>query len=146
MAHSGECILIIDTRDEWLSFAKAVLTEAGYKVEIARSVREAEGISGDDDNRFDLILADQKVVEAESNALRDLIWIGPDRRRRVVVVFPTQLTLDKMRPVFKLGVFDCVDKQYERDKLVDLVQKVFERPFSARPRGRRRPVAVPSFC
>ena len=88
MAHSGKRILILDTREDWLSFAKSVLVEAGYEVEVAQSVREAERILGDNGNGFDLVLADQKVVEAESDILRDMIWIGPDRRRRVAVVFP----------------------------------------------------------
>jgi DNA-binding NtrC family response regulator len=132
MSHSGERILIIDTRNEWLSFAKATLSEAGYEVEVATSVQEAKDRLGDNGNRFDLILADQKVVEAESDTLRDMIWVEPDRRRRVVVVFPMQLALDKMRAAFKLGAFDCVDKQYERDKLISTVQEVFGHPFFAK--------------
>jgi len=90
MTHSSKRILIVDTRDEWLSFAKTTLSEAGYEVELARSIREAKEILGGDDNKFDLILADQKVAEAESDILHDMIWVEPDRRRRVVVVFPTQ--------------------------------------------------------
>ena len=132
MIHSSKRILIIDTRDDWLSFARSTLSGAGYEVEVARSIREAKKLLGDNDNKFDLILADQKVAEAERDILRDMIWVEPDRRRRVVVVFPTQLALGKMREIFKLGAFDCVDKQYERDKLVDLVQEIFEHPFFAR--------------
>lgn len=132
MTHSSKRILIIDTRDEWLSFAESTLSEAGYEVEVARSIREAKEIVGDNDNKFDLILADQKVVEAEKDVLREMIWVEPDRRRRVVVVFPAQLALPKMREIFKLGAFDCVDKQYERDKLIDLVQEIFEHRFFAR--------------
>ena len=139
-------ILIIDTRDEWLSFAESTLSEAGYEVKVAKSIRKAKEILGDNGNKFDLILADQKVTETESDILRDMIWVEPDRRRRVVVIFPTQLTLDKMREIFKLGAFDCVDKQYERDKLIDTVRAIFDHPFLPQQRGRSKPVPVPSPC
>jgi DNA-binding NtrC family response regulator len=145
MVHTSKRILII-AKGEWLSFAKSTLSEAGYEVEAAESIREAKGILGNNANKFDLILADQKVAERESDILRDMIWVEPDRRRRVVVVFPTQLTLDKMRSVFKLGAFDCVDKQYERDKLIDTVQAILDHPFSPRLRGQSGLVPVPSPC
>jgi len=57
-----------------------------------------------------------------------MIWVEADRRRRVVVVFPTEFALSEMREVFKLGVYDCVDKQYDPDKLIRLVEDIFEHP------------------
>jgi len=129
MIHSNKRILVIDTRDEWVSFAKSTLSDAGYKVEVAGSVRETKEMLGDNDNKFDLILTDQKLAEAESDVLRDMIWREPDRRRRVVVVSPAQSTVDRMRAIFKLGAFDYVDKQYEATKLIGLVQEIFENPF-----------------
>lgn len=75
MTCSGKHILIIDTRDEWLSFANSTLSEAGYEVEVARTIREAKKMLGNNDNTFDLILADQKVAEVESDILRDMIWV-----------------------------------------------------------------------
>jgi DNA-binding NtrC family response regulator len=132
MTRSSKRILIIDTQGKWLSFASSTLSEVGYEVEVAKSIQEAKEILGDNDDKFDLILADQKVAEAEGNILRDVIWVEPDRRRRVVVVFPAQLALPEMRKIFKLGAFDCVDKQYERDKLIGLVQEIFGHPFFAK--------------
>lgn len=131
MTHRSKRILIIDTRDEWLSFARSTLSEAGYEVEVARNIREANEILFDKNSNFDLILADQKVAEAEAERgiLRNMIGREPDRQRRVVVVSPAQPTVDKMRTIFKLGAFDYVDKQYETVKLVDLVQEIFENPY-----------------
>jgi DNA-binding NtrC family response regulator len=145
MIHLMGRVLVIDARSEWLSFAKLTLSEVGYEVEVAGSVREAMEILSIED-AFDLILADRRVAETESDILRDMIWVEPDRRRRVVVVFPTQLALGKMRVAFKLGAFDCVDKQYERDKLIDAVRGIFDCPFSSRRRGRRLPGSAPSLC
>jgi len=145
MIHLTGRVLVIDARDEWLSFARLTLSEAGYEVEVTGSAREAMEILSSD-NAFDLIPADQKVAETECDILRDMIWIEPDRRRLVVVVFPTEPALDRMRMIFRLGAFDCVAKPYERDKLIQIAWTILDRPFSPRQRGRRRPVPAPSPC
>jgi len=145
MTHSNEHILIIDTRDDWLSLAEDALSRAGYQVTTARSIQEAKRILDANGDHFDLILADQKVADADIGVLHDVIWAEPDRRRRVVVVFPSEPKLIKMRTHFRLGAFDCVDKQYERDKLVALVQEIFGHPFSPQPR-QSRPLAAASPC
>jgi DNA-binding NtrC family response regulator len=124
MKTANKRILLIDNREDRLSRAELILKEAGYTVCKARDLEEAQAIFRKEGNSFDLIIADQLQAEREKDALKRLIWAEPDRRRRVVVSFVTEPTLPKMREVFKLGVYDCVTKPDEPERLVEVVQEV----------------------
>jgi DNA-binding NtrC family response regulator len=122
---------LIDDREDWLLSAESVLEQAGYKIRKAHDFEEAQTILHEEGNSFDLIIADQLQTEREEDAVYDLIWVEPDRRRRVIVLFVTEPTLSKMREVFKLGVYDCVAKQDEPERLVEIVRRAIENRVSA---------------
>jgi DNA-binding NtrC family response regulator len=124
-------ILLIDDREDWLSSAKAALRQAGYEVREAHDFKEAQTILREEGNFFDLIVADQLQIERARDMAYDLIWVEPDRRLRVIVLFVTESTLLKMRQVFKLGVYDCCFYQYEPDRLVEIVWEALENKAGA---------------
>lgn len=43
----------------------------------------------------------------------------------VIVVFPTELTPERARKAFKMGVADCVNKPYDEDGLLALIELMF---------------------
>ena len=125
-------ILLINDSEDWLLDAESSLTQVGYNVTKAHDFEEAQTILRKEGNSFDLLIADQLQAERAKDKLYDLIWVEPDRRRRVIVLFATEPTLPKMREVFKLGVYDCVAKQDEPDELVELVQEALQNRANAK--------------
>jgi DNA-binding NtrC family response regulator len=124
-------ILLIDDREDWLSSVEVALRQAGYEVRKAHDFKEAQTILSEEGNSFDLIIADQLQTERAKDTVYDLIWVEPDRRRRVIVLFVTEPTLSKMREVFRLGVYDCVTKQDDPERVVEIVREVLENQASA---------------
>ncbi|MFH1636458.1 MAG: hypothetical protein ABIG63_20955 [Chloroflexota bacterium] len=116
-------ILIIDARDDWLSTIKSALEDNEYAVSRARNLADAQKVILAEGNAFDLIVTDQLQAESSKQDLQDLIWIEPDRRRRVVILFNTEPTLQKMRKIFKLGVYDCLTKFDEPEEILKLIQE-----------------------
>jgi len=125
-------ILLIDGREDWLSRTEAILRQAGYEVSKAHDCKDAQAVLQREGNSFDLIVANQLQVERAKDALYDLIWAEPDRRARVVVLFSTEPTLPRMREVFKLGVYDCLVKQDEPERMLELLREVIEKQASAK--------------
>jgi len=128
-------ILLIDDREDWLSTNESALREAGFEVSKARDFAGAQVILREEGNSFDLIIADQLQVERARDMLYDFIWVEPDRRRRVIVLFVTEPTLSKMREVFRLGVYDCMAKQDEPERVVELARKALEERAHAKATG-----------
>ena len=120
---SSRHILLIDDRENWLSTTESALRQVGYEVSKAHDFEEAQVILREEGNSFDLIVADQLHAERARDTLYDLIWVEPDRRRRVIVLFVTEPTLSRMREVFRLGVYDCVTKRDEPKHLLELMRE-----------------------
>jgi DNA-binding NtrC family response regulator len=120
---SSPQILLIDRHRRWLKFAQETLGEAGYAVMIASDFDEATEYYLSQD--FDLILIG--LDQAESN-LATLSDLAKDHHhpRRFVVMFPVRQTFDRVRIVFKAGVYDVVDKPYGGDILLEIVSKELE--------------------
>jgi DNA-binding NtrC family response regulator len=116
-------VLLVDTEVRWLEFGQTALTEAGYSVDIDRSADGACHYLQDRD--FGLVVVDLKEAEHQVSSLRQISDIQSRKGYRVIVVFPTSLTPGCMRKMFKLGVHDCVDKEYASDGLGNLVNMQF---------------------
>lgn len=114
-------ILIIDSVPEWRNFAKSVLIEAGYMVEEIASAKDVNHFLVGE--AFDLILMNLIEAEKESHILQKLAKPIHNRPGRVVVIFPTQLSLSEAIIVLKLGAYDCRDKPFDKDGLIKLVKE-----------------------
>ncbi len=124
-------ILLIDGELGWLEFGKRTLSEAGYVVEIAEKATYAWKLLKE--GRFDLILIDLNVVEQEEDIICQLTINQRGRGTHSVILFPVDLTPAKMRKLFKMGVYDCVDKQYDAAGLIGLVVTQFAEIRSNKP-------------
>lgn len=112
-------ILLIDHDEDWLASAQPVLEALGYVVETARSTKE---VLGPEDKIYDLILMNWTQADQERVLLERLARPESDNPRCVVVMFPIQQLPERMRVVFKSGAYDCVDKPFDREELIELVE------------------------
>jgi len=71
---------------------------------------------------IDLVLIDLKAAEQEEAVIRQIMMRQSAKHYHVVIAFPTDLTPSKMRAMFKMGAYDCVDKQYDDAGLLRLIQ------------------------
>lgn len=70
----------------------------------------------------------QEIIENAVKAMEGSLEKRLTKREHyVVVMFPTDLTPDKVGEMFTLGAHDCVDKPYESNKLLELVKVSFRR-------------------
>jgi DNA-binding NtrC family response regulator len=114
-------ILLIGDELNWLGFAKSVFSQARYAVKTTQDVTSGWELLQDEE--FELVLVDLKRVEKEETVFQKAAELQTDRNHRIVVMFPTELTPEKVGAVFKLGAHDCVDKQYDQSGLLAIVQK-----------------------
>jgi DNA-binding NtrC family response regulator len=127
-------VLLVDKERGWLAFGRTALTRAGYIVETAESASNAWDFLQKRD--FDLVLIDLKEAEQEDTAVRQIAAFQSAKEYHVVIVFPTDLLPGKMRTMFRMGAYDCVDKQYDRARLLKLVEAQFaeiDRPALIEP-------------
>lgn len=116
-------ILIIDDHEEWLDFSEKTLEVAGYRVAIARNVPDASRILLSSAKRISLIVVDLKQVRQNQVAFQRMIAETHDGRKLVVVVVAaTLLTSPLVNSMLKMGVQDCVDKVYDSETLLRLVE------------------------
>ncbi len=112
-------ILLIDHDEDWLESAQSVLEALGYVVQTAKSTKEALNLV---DEVYDLILMNWVQADQERVLLHHLARPKSPNPRSVVVMFPVQQLPGRMRLVFKAGVYDCVDKPFDREELIELIE------------------------
>lgn len=114
-------VLLIDEDAEWLRTAKGALSETGYQVRTAQVPNAA--CEHSQEERFDLVLVDLKTAEQEASDFRRIAEIQRGKGGKVVVLFATELTSEKVSSLFSQGADDCLDKPYDLSGLVDLVDE-----------------------
>ena len=127
MADRRQRILLVDSEHAWLDFSEETLEEAGYSVETTSSPAEINELFSKPGNKFNLILVDLKYAKDDGGLLGQLAR-SSFTGRCIVVLFPTQMTALQMIELFRMGVVqDCVDKQYDRERLLSLVKEQLQR-------------------
>lgn len=123
-------ILIVDSEPEWIKFSKSTLEQVGHVVETVGNARDASRFMKREN--FDLILVNLKQAEEERDIIRSFAEYGYNGRM-VVVMVSTQLSLSNMRTCFNsLRARDCIDKPFNRDELIEVVERELgERQSSA---------------
>lgn len=116
-------ILLIDSQQNWLKFAKNTLTAAGFDIEVVPDIESAQHLLSTTQNEFALILASLDSVQEDTATFPEIARTESGRKRRIVVLFPTELTPANMSKIFRLGAHDCVNKRYGRQGLLNLVME-----------------------
>lgn len=113
-------LLVIDRNSGWLDFAEHTLRRAGYDVSVATDLMKAFRVHSSDD--FDLVLIGLDQVEGNLSTFAQLTC-EKALSKRFVVMFPIHRTLDRVRVAFRAGAYDCIDKPFEAEALLELVSE-----------------------
>jgi DNA-binding NtrC family response regulator len=116
-----QSILLVDRGSGWLAFSRKALTKSVCITKTAKSIAKALRLL--QQRHFDLIFVNLRDAEDDSRALCDMAKLQDTHGCHVVILFPTDLTLAKMRGMFRAGVYDCVDKPYDGTTLVALAHR-----------------------
>ncbi len=116
-------ILVVDDEAAQREILRTILAAEGYQVEVAKSAAEALDKGGR--RRFDLVLTDLRMPGADGLSLvRELSREDPPT---LVIVMTGFGSLDSAEQAMKQGAFDYLTKPLERDDLLRIVGRAFER-------------------
>jgi DNA-binding NtrC family response regulator len=116
-------ILVVDDEAAQREILRTILVAEGYQVELAKSA--AEALEKSARKRFDLVLTDLRMPGADGLSLvRDLSREDPPT---LVIIMTGFGSLDSAEKAMKQGAFDYLAKPLERDDLLRIVGRAFDR-------------------
>jgi two-component system response regulator PilR (NtrC family) len=116
-------ILVVDDETAQREILRTILVAEGYQVEVAKSAVEALEKGGR--KRFDLVLTDLRMPGADGLSLvRELSREDPPT---LVIIMTGFGSLDSAEQAMKQGAFDYLTKPLERDDLLRIVGRAFDR-------------------
>mgnify|MGYP005812465507 CR=1 FL=1 len=116
-------ILVVDDEAAQREILRTILVAEGYQVEVAKSAGEALEKGGR--RRFDLVLTDLRMPGADGLSLvRELSREDPPT---LVIIMTGFGSLDSAEQAMKQGAFDYLTKPLERDDLLRIVARAFDR-------------------
>ncbi|MBP2671096.1 MAG: atoC, partial [candidate division NC10 bacterium] len=116
-------ILVVDDEAAQREILRTILVAEGYQVEAVKSAGEALEKGGR--KRFDLVLTDLRMPGADGLSLvRELSREDPPT---LVIIMTGFGSLDSAEQAMKQGAFDYLTKPLERDNLLRIVGRAFDR-------------------
>ncbi len=117
-------ILILDSQPYWREFAATTLQAAGYTVSTLSFYEEALPLwhEGQEQDVSLVLLGCSKIERKERLLIARLLARGQH-----VIVFVSSLSTQVMRALFIRGVEDALDKTYDPEDLVSVVEQALER-------------------
>jgi DNA-binding NtrC family response regulator len=116
-------ILVVDDEAAQREILRTILTAEGYRVETAGTAAEALDKGGK--HRFDLVLSDLRMPGADGLSLvRDLSREDPPT---LVIIMTGFGSLDSAEQAMTQGAFDYLTKPLEREDLLRIVGRAFDR-------------------
>jgi len=116
-------ILVVDDEAAQREILRTILTAEGYRVETAGTAAEALDKGGR--HRFDLVLSDLRMPGADGLSLvRDLSREDPPT---LVIIMTGFGSLDSAEQAMTQGAFDYLTKPLEREDLLRIVGRAFDR-------------------
>ncbi len=112
-------ILLIDDKPWWSGFSMKVLSEHGYKVDMAYDEEEALRIL--DSRKYDLVIMDYYVSGV--NGITSLMRILEKHPCERVVVVSASPSWKEGRDIFRAGAIDYLSKSLDENKLLENIQK-----------------------
>ena len=116
-------ILVVDDEAAQREILRTILAAEGYHVATAKTA--AEALAKGEETRFDLVLTDLRMPGADGLSLvRELSREDPPT---LVIIMTGFGSLDSAEQAMKHGAFDYLTKPLERDDLLRIVDRAFER-------------------
>lgn len=128
-------ILVVDDEPAVVNGLRLVLAESGYQVKTAASGQE--GLKAFESENFDLVIVDLQLPDIEGiQVLRRIKEMSPGTE---VIIITGYGSVAKAVEATKAGAFYFVEKPFEADELLVLVEKALERrALVAESEGLRR--------
>ncbi len=112
-------VLLIDDKPWWSGFSKKVLSEHGYKVDVAHD--EEMALRKLDSQKYDMVILDFYVSGADGvSSLKRILNKHPEER---VVVVSASPSWEEGRDIFREGAIDYFSKSLDENKLLENIQK-----------------------
>ncbi|MFL5666795.1 MAG: hypothetical protein ACJ8BW_36420 [Ktedonobacteraceae bacterium] len=116
----GKRILLIDHQSYWRELSRKALQSVGFYVHTLATYNQRPLQEWIKDEKLDLIVLGCARIGDEERRLIELVL---DHKQHLLVL-PASLPWRIMRALFLLGVDDIVDKTYNPEDLVQLVDEV----------------------
>ncbi|MFN3966729.1 MAG: HD domain-containing phosphohydrolase [Endomicrobiia bacterium] len=116
-------ILFVDDDLSLLEFARKVLTDAGYEIEVAKNGIEA--LQQARKQKFDLIITDLQMPVMSGEEL--IKAIKSDYADTDIIVLTVYPTVDSAIKTLKLGVYDYILKPFNVETMTAQIERVFNR-------------------
>ena len=116
MAKKGN-VLIVDDEEVMRDVLESLLSQDGYRVDLAKTGEE--GLAKFGERSYDVVLLD--VSMPGIGGLRTLEELLKLDREAVVIMITAYATFDTAIAAWQLGAFNCIRKPFENDQILKMV-------------------------
>src|SRR5215216_1494579 len=121
MTHRGS-ILLVDDEDKILKALGRALRDAGHSVVESTSPRQAQRLLGE--RTFDVLVVDNVMPELNGlDLIREYVASTPEGERPQILMMTAHATVESAIEAMKLGALDYLQKPFEIDELIVLVER-----------------------
>ena len=118
-------ILLVDDEDKLRRALASALRDEGHVVVDTGSAREAQRLLGQ--RLFDVLIVDNLMPELTGlDLIRELVQATPDGERPQMLMMTAHATVESALAAMKLGALDYLQKPFEVDELLVVVDRAVE--------------------
>ena len=118
-------ILLVDDEEKILRALGRALGDAGHEVIETTSAREAQRLLVE--RPFDLLIVDNVMPELGGlDIIREYVATAPDGERAQILMMTAHATVESALEAMKLGALDYLQKPFEIDEFLVVVQHALE--------------------
>lgn len=116
MARKGS-VLVVDDEEIMREVLESLLSQDGYRVDLARTGEE--GLAKYGDRTYDVVLLDVSMPGIGGlRTLEELLKLDPEA---VVIMITAYATFDTAVSAWQLGAFNCIRKPFENEQILKIV-------------------------
>src|SRR3954465_2224333 len=124
MTHRGS-ILLVDDEEKILKALGRALRDAGHSVVESTSPRQAQRLLGE--RTFDVLVVDNVMPELNGlDLIREYVGPTPEGGRPQILMMTAHATVESAIEAMKLGALDYLQKPFEIDELLVVVNRAID--------------------
>src|SRR3990170_2752650 len=125
MSAHHSSILLVDDEEKILKALGRALREAGHEVVETTRARDAKRLLGE--RTFDLFIVDNVMPEVSGlDLIREIVASTPENERPQILMMTAPSTVESAIEAMKLGALDYLQKPFEIDELLVVVNHALE--------------------
>ena len=118
-------ILLVDDEEKILRALGRALRDAGHGVVETTSPRQAQRLLGE--RPFDVLIVDNVMPEISGlELIREIVAATPESERPQILMMTAHATVESALEAMKLGALDYLQKPFEIDELLVVVQRALD--------------------